>query len=152
MACSPGSASLDSGIYTVTIQHADLRMWSHSQYITRRALPVTDISLAPRTAAGDCDTSRPLGPTFNLRAADTGLCLIADYDEGAIPVGTILGISWTYNDVVLCDHSWILTEEIVQGDSFRKCLTSILGSGTYAVTITRGTETVGFYSQFIDVD
>ena len=42
---------------TVTIQHADLRMWSHSQYITRRALPVTDISLAPRTAAAESDQS-----------------------------------------------------------------------------------------------
>ena len=67
-------------------------------------------------------------------------------------MGTALGISWTYNDRALCDHSWILTEEIVQGDSFRKCLTSIPGPGTYAVTITRGSETVGFYSQSIDVD
>ncbi len=83
---------------------------------------------------------------------DEDAAMVADYDEAAIPVGTALGISWTYNDVALCQHSRVLTEEIVQGDSFRKCLTSIRGSGTYAVTITRGSDTVGFYSQFIDVD
>ena len=112
------------------------------------AATVANISFVASTAAF-CDLSRPLGPRHNLRASDLGLCLVATYDMAA---GTELRLFWTLDGTALCDETGVIIASDIRGETLLYCDPPALHSGTYALTIQHNGQTVGFHSQYIQVN
>ena len=152
--CKPTS-NFGTGTYAVTIRHNGQIVGSHSQYITRDPVSVSNMAFHRRVSGPYCLVSAPaLGPGSNLWASDTGLwgsdlglCLVATYD---MAVGTELRFAWTLDGAVLCDDLWATTEEVIRGEIFLRCVPTVaFGSGTYALTIQHNGQIVGSHRQYI---
>ncbi len=118
----------------------------------------SNLSFLPRTAAGDCSSSRPLGPPStrtlgpsDLSGSDTGLCLVATYD---MPAETELTFVWTRENgrqtSLLCVDTRVLSDRMLRGEAYVVCKpTAAPMSGIYTVTLTHNGEIVGSLRQFI---
>lgn len=78
-----------------------------------------------------------------------GLCLEASYP--AALAGVTIDLEWKQDGTVICERTAVVTEEFRDGDLLFTCRPPSMRSGTYAITVTSGSRTIGTFSRQVTV-